>query len=328
LARFSYIIVSDTHLCAQHGRRNALTLIKRGVRYNIDTILNQNRELGLLSLLKPASYVPPIISGVAQFCFARSAVTDAIVITGDVATSGVDADLNVARNFVTAQAAVGYVSDTRFPTLNASGLPVYVMPGNHDRYADNVGTPNCRNFDALLSAYMPNFVSDIGYWIDQKENVQVAFVYADFTLQARIDALDNFFGIYGQGRVYQDVLESLNDKTRQLQTENKVSCVVWVMHFAPFECGYGLRLINFNDVLSSATELGVKAILCGHTHDASRAVQSGHTVYCSGSAGCIDRENDARIHVLNIDIGTECLISRENHVWHAGQHEFLFESND
>jgi predicted phosphodiesterase len=302
--------------------------MQRDLRSQIDTGWRQARELGIDSLFKPASYVPSIISGVAQFCLARRDV-DAILITGDIATTGLPADLNIARNFVTARAtAGGFVSDVRFPTLNGSGVPIYVLPGNHDRYADNMGTPDCAEFDGLFGAYMPNFRSSIGYWIDQKENRQVAFVYGDFCLQTRMDALDNAVAVFGQGRVYQDVLKLLEDKTRQLQTESKISCVVWAIHFAPFECGYQLCLINYQDILRSAEDLGVKAILCGHTHNSMAVAQRGHTIYCAGSAGCIDREDDARVQVFNIDIDETCSVWRENYIWSAEQHEFMFDSVD
>lgn len=304
-------------------------LINRELRNKLDTTWQQGLQLGFDSFFKPASYVASIVSGVAQFCLAQRDVIDGIIITGDIATTGISDDLNVARDFVAAEAtAGGFVSVTRFPTLNTSEVPIYAFPGNHDRYENDFGSTNSRIFDTLFKPYMPNFASSVGYWIDEKKGRRVAFVYADFSLQTRFDALDKLVAVYGQGRVYSDILELLKNKTRQIQADGITACVVWAIHFAPFDCGYGLRLIDYDDLVRSAEELGVKAVLCGHTHDASVTMLKGCKIYCGGSAGCIDREHDARIHVINVDADESCSIQRENYLWSASQTAFIFTGTD
>ena len=187
---------------------------------------------------------------------------DAIIFTGDLATTGMAEDLNVARNFISASPmGQGFVSATRFPTLNASQLPIFLMPGNHDRYVDDNGTPNCRRFDHEFAEYMPNVDDDIGYWIAEKENCQIAFLLADFCLQAATDASDRHVTVLGQGRVYDDVLQSLVDKTDQLKTERNLAGLIWVIHFAPFDCGQHLLLHNYDALLDAANKLGIVAIL-------------------------------------------------------------------
>jgi Calcineurin-like phosphoesterase len=94
-----------------------------------------------LSLAKPASYVQEIVSGVAQFCFQRVNVSDGILMTGDIATTGMLSDIGVAYSFIAEEAVGGYVTRTRSPTLNTSNTPIYVLPGNHDKFVDGSGTP-------------------------------------------------------------------------------------------------------------------------------------------------------------------------------------------
>src|SRR5262245_61356838 len=147
---------------------------------------------------------------------------------------------------------------------------------------------------------MPNFKDNVGYWVDFKDNTYLAFVYVDFSLQERGDAADRLIGVYGQGRVYPEILETLRRRTRDLQHQYAGVNVIWLIHFAPFECGWNLRLIDYNDVTTAASSCGVSAILCGHTHSARKDGSSEHTIYCGGSAGCVDSENDARIHVVNV----------------------------
>jgi hypothetical protein len=153
-------------------------------------------------------------------------------------------------------------------------------------------------------------------------------VYADFTLQQRLDAWDKFVAAYGQGRVYVDVLKTLIEKTRRLQRESNVDCVIWAIHFAPFACGYGLCLIDHEDLVNSAEELGVNAILCGHTHDAHVEARKGFNIYCSGAAGSIDREEKALLHVFNIDIDGSCSLWRENYRWNPAESAFVSAGRD
>src|SRR5712692_3859232 len=95
--RWSYIHLSDIHFCVEPLRHNALTLIKRRPRDLIDT--GRAGGLGFLSVARPASYIPDIVSGVAKFCFDRRYISDGILITGDLATSGLMSDIRVAHSF-------------------------------------------------------------------------------------------------------------------------------------------------------------------------------------------------------------------------------------
>jgi predicted phosphodiesterase len=104
----------------------------------------------------------------------------------------------------------------------------------------------------------------------------------------------------------------------------------WIIHFAPFDCGYDLQLIDFEMITRSALSLGVAATLCGHTHKASKHEIDNHVVYCSGSAGCVDSEEDSRVHVMHIDVDEDqqCKITRESYIWDGNRHEFVFQGVD
>jgi predicted phosphodiesterase len=328
VTRFRYIHLSDVHLCLEPGRHNAVTLLQRQPRGRIDTGWAQTRNIGFFSLAKPASYVPEIVSGVAQFCFQRAAVSDGILVTGDVATTGMMSDINVAYSFVADRASGGYVTSARSPTLNTSNTPIYVLPGNHDKFVDVSGTPNCQHFELKFGAYMRNFSSGVGHWIRRKQDCLLGFIYADFCLLSRTDAIDKAIGAYGQGRVYQHILDELRKRTLLLRNRYGEIRLVWVIHFAPFDCGYGLQLIDFATIIQAALALGVVATLCGHTHKASKLVIDKHVVYCSGSAGCVDSEVDSRVHVIHFDIDKECQVSRETYRWDGGHQEFRFHNYD
>ena len=80
------------------------------------------------------------------------------------------------------------------------GNYISVVPGNHDKFSDDYGTPNGKNFELRFGDYMPNFAAGVGHWIDEKEGQQLGFVFADFALQSRTDAADKVIGAFGQGR--------------------------------------------------------------------------------------------------------------------------------
>jgi 3',5'-cyclic AMP phosphodiesterase CpdA len=282
-----------------------------------------------LSLAKPASYVPEIVTGVAQFCLQWKEAADGIIISGDIATSGIARDIATAKAFVDEPARSGFMSGSGFPTLSASGLPVYMMPGNHDRYLNDTAAPNSRTFDLAFGDYLRNFKDYVGFWVAEKGHARVAFVYADFSLRTKADAefVPAYFA-YGQGRVYDDVLQDLKDTTVMIRRDFGDVPVVWITHFAPFHFSRSLAFIDYQKITAAATGLGVLSTLCGHTHQSARHQIDTHVIYCGGSAGCADSADDSRVQIINIDVGETCRISRECYKWSVSQQEFTHYLSD
>lgn len=304
-------------------------MIQRDLHRRLDTTLQQAKTSGLSSFLRPASYVPEIVAGVAQFCFERAAVVDGLIITGDLATTGIATDVRAAHRFIAAPPTSGFYSAPRSPTLAFLDSDIIqVIPGNHDKFDDDLGTPNGRNFELRFNSYMPNFSSGVGHWIDEKEKQRLGFVLADFTLLTRFDATDKLIGAFGQGRVYQDVLDELTNRSLLLRRENRDIALVWVIHFAPYDCGHNIQLLDFNRFIDAALRLKIVATLCGHTHRSFKTVVDTHTIYCSGAAGCIDKEHDARVHLLRFDVAEGYFVSRDNFIWTPVQQEFTYHSTD
>lgn len=312
----------------QPNRRSAQYLIRRNVRDTLDTTLQQAHTLGFVSLIRPASYLPEIAASAAQFCFERARSADGVIITGDIATTGIITDINAAHAFVATPPAAGFYGATRMPTLGFMGDNIYVVPGNHDKFSDNRGTPNCKNFELKFESNMPNLNSGVGHWVVQKQSKYLGFVLADFCLQSRSDAEDKVVAALGQGRVYDFVFDELTNRTLELRSKFNAIPIVWVIHFAPFDCGYALKLNDFDLVIDAARRLNVSAALCGHTHKASKTIYDDLIIYCGGSAGCVDSERDSRIHVIHFDVDETCRVSRDNFIWSRDQHEFIHYSID
>jgi 3',5'-cyclic AMP phosphodiesterase CpdA len=319
---FSYIHLSDFHFCTEPLRLNALNLIKRNVRETIDTCRAQRQKFGIASVAKPASYVPSITSGVAQFCYKHTQSIDGIIVSGDLATTGMTTDIGVARAFVDDPPLGGFRSESRRPTLNSARRPIYVLPGNHDRYANNFATTNSRLFDFAFEHYLHNFNGYVGHWVRRKTGQYLGFIYADFTLRARTDATTKL-GAYGQGRVYQDVFDDLKKQTFALKSKYRGISISWVVHFAPFDCGPHLELIDWQQIAQAASAAGVLTTLCGHTHNQAKIQAHGHTIYCAGSAGCVDSEDSSTAHLLRFEMdGSNFGVRRENYRWNGRQIKF------
>ena len=121
-------------------------------------------------------------------------------------------------------------------------------------------------------------------------------------------------------RVYQHVLDELERRSFELRNRYDTIHLIWLIHFAPFSCGYRLQLIDWGDIIAAASRLRVAATLCGHTHKAAKFVVDKHTIYCSGSAGCVDSESDSRVHVVHFEIDEECRVSRDNFIYKPAKH--------
>jgi hypothetical protein len=105
--------------------------------------------------------------------------------------------------------------------------------------------------------------------------------------------------------------------------------VVWVIHFAPWECSPSLELIGFSRVTDLAASMGVLCTLCGHTHEQDNIVRKGHQIYCAGSAGCVDSKTKSRVHIIEISIADSGnSVSRRNFGWSWDEDAFVELDSD
>jgi hypothetical protein len=167
----------------------------------------------------------------------------------------------------------------------------------------------------------------VGYWIKNKREKLLAFVYADFSLQSRLHASNPLYA-FGQGRAYPSVLGAAERLTTEIRNRFKDITIIWVLHFAPFDCVTSLRLIDWKSVAVAAARLNILCTLCGHTHDQTKTTINGHTIYCAGSAGCVDSEANSRVHVLEFELDSNVRLKRRNFVWKDSDHDFIEDEND
>ena len=335
MALFRFLHLTDFHFCLEHKRKNVLSLQGVPRREIIDTVVKQRRRLGSKSFLLPVSYDVDIAKGIAQFCSEWSDDLDGIIITGDLATTGLPVDIEIARKFILDPIHRGFLTRERSPTIAQENLPIHLFAGNHDRYLNNWAKPTRRSqrasvqFDIVFETLMDKRSQDIGSWVDEKEGSEIAFVHADFSLRKRGHAsMPAGYYAYGQGKVYAEVLTALSDETFAIKKDNPKAPIIWLVHFAPYECESNIQLLDHRRLMNAAAALDVSAIICGHTHRMLFKKEGSQVIYCGGSACCVDNHDGCMLHLFEFDVGQSLKVSRATYVWSDQRDEFIFHSHD
>ncbi len=149
---------------------------------------------------------------------------DLILLTGDLATSGDDADLAAAEALLLSKQGCG---------LGSLGWPIRVIPGNHDRIEGK--TVNGMRFESYFKPPWDGGHGVVEIYTKNKGGVQVVLIGADFSLKRLGDA-DRRWGEwkrFGQGEIYPDVLRSLVVSTTAARKTYGDVVVFWVVHFPP-----------------------------------------------------------------------------------------------
>jgi 3',5'-cyclic AMP phosphodiesterase CpdA len=236
------------------------------------------------------SHSPVLATAVEKWFDANSHDIDAIIVTGDLATTGEMSDLLIAKNWL----------DELAPFT-----PVAVMPGNHDRFQgeSTLYQPGCSNFDTLFRSWT------CGQGVQTLwSGGGVTVIGADLSLQAGDQGDEFLVGHLGRGRVHEETIEALHEQSWPIVQRGDV--LLWAIHFEPGCSDETLALLN-EELLADELKSNVghydtpmpSAIICGHTHQASRVKQfAGVPVLCCGST--MQRsENGNWLNVVEIDGG-------------------------
>jgi predicted phosphodiesterase len=235
---------------------------------------------------RQTSHDPAPLRAFVNFAHHNRDAFDAVLVSGDLATSGDRTDLDAAYQLYTAPPANPNVSLTPAgePTLVhwAQANKLDLLPGNHDRFrsARQLYRPGGRFFDRV---FCPN--AGLRFWCARqgvshgvairRGNWVVHVVKADFTLH-RGDGGQRFYwlpGWFGQGRVDQTTLDQLvaatNRARNDIEQRHWKPVTLWAIHFDPLTMDQKLLLLESEKLVHAATNLKVTAVLCGHTHESN-----------------------------------------------------------
>lgn len=272
---------------------------------------------------------------VARIAFwrAREQALKAILVTGDLATSGLPQDLHRACEYFDSQSMRLWLNSFERPTLRATELPMYLLPGNHDRFKGNTGGPGGAYFDTVFGHYWRCGNGAMAFPILSGEEESLCVVAADFTLRRKRDAT-RVEGIWGQGKAYLQVIEMLKSETKKLRYgENKVA-IIWAFHFPPGLEGDdpNLELIDGDLVLEAAEECKVSHIFAGHIHKIVRPEEGARgsvSVCCAGSATQVKKAQDNSFHEIEILVeeGDIQSVTCDSWIWDTDARKFVEASS-
>lgn len=250
----------------------------------------------------------------------RAGWADWVIVTGDLSHTGRSSDLSEAAMYIDALEG-GFSNRT-----GRARRSFMLLPGNHDRYTEDGPYPSGvmpLAFDAKFSSYW-----NVGRGVDFRtlsNDLRVKAGFADFSLREeeagsirRVlsefsgEEIVRFCGMCGQGRVYDDLLDSLYEESaRWIMLGWKV---IWVVHFAPFppkleghKRQWSLMLRGEDKLVSAAKSLGISQIFCGHTHESDRYNCDGVEVFCSGPALRNRPEKKASFFAVELEVLEEGL---------------------
>ncbi|MCG6553521.1 MAG: metallophosphoesterase [Candidatus Magnetominusculus sp. LBB02] len=241
---------------------------------------------------------------------------DAVLISGDIATTGRDIDLSFAINLFSSTAQSGnlrkdFQSHYKFDDF---GKPIIIVPGNHDRFRSIFALPGGFSFDRYFEKYWNCGNKRVqAHLLPNDIEPRLAIICADFSLKS-VQHITTPTGHPGQGKVDDTILQYLIDKTKEISDSFAECAFIWMIHFAPnceghFEIGKNHSLIDYNKLIEAAMDTNVKHIFCGHTH-MSEIYSEGNgrvNIFCAGTSACLpgtekQDKRDPKIHVRDIEI--------------------------
>lgn len=251
----------------------------------------------LKDLTIASSYNTAALDCLCNFVEEQDHNLHAIIITGDLATTGFGFDLEKGRLFLEGTPPFDQtISDTKVPKM--------LLPGNHDRYiytSDGfLFAPGGTRFDEILQNHWDGPVR-VFKPLRGDENLSVVIIAADFSLQSKKDCTLPLLRLsrLAQGRVYPAILEELVKKTRIARQQERAlgytPVTLWAIHFPPFftYCDTGpiqqalndltKNLIDEDRLIDEAREHFVDAVLAGHTHEAQDYLAASIRVLCAGT---------------------------------------------
>jgi 3',5'-cyclic AMP phosphodiesterase CpdA len=342
VTRFQIAHISDLHFAVEEARGNAFT-----EHNHVELILGfSNRYL-------PSSFTGRKAIILADLLVDLKDEIDALLITGDLATTGDIQDLEAAKDWIVGNASTKYIPALRgfAPVPNTvrrigDVKPFVIIPGNHDRFLGRKNEPGSTSFETVFGTYWD---LDSGF-VDQtcpfpairkttlrsrasaNSTEKLTFLCADLALRAKHDD-QGTWGYLGQGRAYSDICTDLVDETRHCRSEDSLNCVVWVIHFPPrFEhpkVGNRLRLLGEDLLLDSADSVDVKLVFTGHTHlaDVYKARKSRAVVVCAGTPIAFGKGEEHSFNLATLDVDQGCLVDAKVVHWAFNSTEKTFKAD-
>ncbi|MBF0137382.1 MAG: metallophosphoesterase [Magnetococcus sp. DMHC-1] len=316
MERFRIFHLSDLHLADIANRLNlissGLDIWSGGWRY-LASVLGLD-ERGSVSLGKPSTFDGHLAQRLTYLLQSlvneakRERVASAILITGDLAATGLESDMQAARRYITGAGPVAEGYRT-WPGLTTHGVPLLFMPGNHDRY-QRLFMPGSTEFenqfgnDWSFGQGIWKMGGKMRYALLEGVKERLAFLACDLTLDPNDEDL-LLADWPGKGKVYPDSLQSMRDFTELVRDHFSPSVILWVTHFPPFFANLddNLRLLDAEFLVQAAEDLAIDVVFSGHTHEfgPNNGIKTGQVNWITvGTACCVERDDLPGLLVVDL----------------------------
>ena len=323
-------------LCPGDGSNSPSDFGKRAYRH----IVRADIRRSISDLFHPSGYSADAAQNLFHSLAKEAPSLDAVIITGDLATTGEAVDLQIAANFLGGTPPTWWNNRRGgIPSLIAQGVPVVTLPGNHDRY-DGLFQPRSRKFEKFFGMYWDMDIAEISfspnpilsetgrvrYTTLERDGVVLGVVMADLSLDDAHSG-SGLGGFIGQGRAAAKILEEMIQSTKIIrlgtESERMQSAVIWAVHFPPEFPGLDLELalLQGQDLVEAADQSGVSVLLAGHTHESISytAVSSGGhelNIICSGPSCGMSEHGNFSYSILEINAdGTTITVNPIHYKW-------------
>lgn len=329
------------------GSESARDVASRAYRFIVDS----ERVRSAANIFHPSGYNAHVAQNLAHSLEKRSTNLNAVLVTGDLATTGEQADLDIAANFLKGSSPLWWqAGDGSIPKLVGGRVPVISLPGNHDRYEGLLKSPGGETFEAVAGDFwdfdqqcMDSIASAketgrVRFSLLNQGEFRLAIVCGDLSLTAKGEAY-GLGGHLGQGRCNPQVVAEMASTTEKLfaeAAEDGVRChAVWAVHFPPKSPlqKESLALVDDDLLIDAALDAGVSIVVSGHTHEtrAYKAISSnterGIFVICSGPSCGLSDHGDFGYSVLEFTLTAEAIACDPIYYrWHSKS--FRFQPED
>jgi hypothetical protein len=319
MAIFRLLHSSDLHVAFRQERIGVVDYWQSGLR----------SPRSLRRVRRTSSYSPDLLDGLIELVYRQGDRFDAVLLSGDLATTGKEEDLEQARSCIDGNAGAHWSSShsserprpevASHRALKGAGRPILLLPGNHDRYRSVLPWPLFKPGGTLFDEYFGHYWKvgqGVQGWVSPaKEGARLGLVSADLSLWKGDNTVGPIDSL-GQGKAYADVIAGLETLTNELRDEDPGLGLLWVVHFPPAnpDIDNSLGLLDGEVLIKAAHEKRISHILSGHTHFPRPYIATspdGSTVkvLCAGTATQEFAPDGNFIHEVEIEVGGEGITS-------------------
>lgn len=302
---FEFIHMSDLHLATKPYRVN----FRDKMTCNDFQELHKNsiQNFKINHSFYPSSYDYQALA--KSIIFIKNNIRhDFVLLTGDIATTGMQDDLEQAFNIVNGEELV--VAKNLFNTSMIFLEDILLLPGNHDRYSGEVKpfressySPGGILFDTIFKKYWKVKTSKVRTNIIVKDNIKIAILRVDFSLEENKKVpLTGMIGYAGTGKAYNYILSDIEKEVEEIKEGYGEIPILLANHFHPTQKG-SLELRSADKFLLKMKKLNIHYIFCGHTHiQKIERTEDDTVISCAGSLCGLPGENTFMHHKLEVSI--------------------------